>query len=251
MTRHLSLFLSLAFLFLSLTLAEGGPATGAGNKNREHKKKLLDKLRATLNTNEEAAGAAAEAGGEPSPDALPALESNVTPTPEKVETTEQNSSVVTTPGQDLIVVVDPASSNTSSPSHYLVSNAYVSRFRTIVKRLLEFVGLRRGKESSVSGNRNGRLIKPFIDDSDLLDDESSPSMYREEVKTTVGAMLGQKECLQKAACASGAYLKEVRGKQLIFVLLDVFSPTSWKDAVKIARRSAIFNETCDYKCLED
>jgi len=241
MTRHLTLLLSLAVLLLSF--AEGGPATGSGS--RDHKKKLLDKLRATLNSNEEAAVAAVE---EPSPDALPALESV---TPEKVEESDQVS-IATTPGHDLVVVVDPESP-TSSSSYYIVSNAYVTRFRTIVKRVFEFLGFRRRKESSVSGNRNSRLIKPFMDDNDLLEyNTDSPSMiYRDEVKTTVGAMLGQKECLQKAACASGSYLKEVKGKQLIFALLDVFSPTSWKETVKIARRSAIFNETCDYKCLDD
>lgn len=144
-----------------------------------------------------------------------------------------------------------------------------ARFRSALKRIMELFGFRRRKDG-----RKSRLLS-FDDDTsnDLLDRTMDRTpVYQEEVRTTVGAVLGQKECIQKVACVSGSYLNGVKGKQLIFAyvqnikkkskffqnfkfffvfsLLDVFSPTTWKETVKIAKQSAIFNESCDYKCLE-
>ena len=39
----------------------------------------------------------------------------------------------------------------------------------------------------------------------------------EEVRTTVGAVLGRPECIKKAACRAGKYLKSFKGKEVILV----------------------------------
>jgi hypothetical protein len=70
------------------------------------------------------------------------------------------------------------------------------------------LGLRRRKDG-----RQSRLLVLRDDDDNYLD---RVPVYQEEVRTTVGAVLGQKECIQKVACVSGAYLKGIKGKQLIF-----------------------------------
>jgi len=114
---------------------------------------------------------------------------------------------------------------------------YLARFRNIFKRVMEIFGFRHSK-------KEGRTSR-------MLNDVDHTPVYQEEVRATVGAVLGQKGCIHKIACVSGSYLKGIKGKQLIFAFLESFSPDYMRETVKIAKRSANFNDKCDYKCLEE
>jgi len=50
-----------------------------------------------------------------------------------------------------------------------------------------------------------------------MDVEENSINYREEMKNTVGAVLGRPECIRKAACRAGKYLKSVRLGEVVYV----------------------------------
>lgn len=208
-------------VFLVLLLSSSILVSSSPTSNKEHKKKLLDKLRAALTTNESSEGSSVEVGSSLRSETLvekvdevvtPLLEKDVggavvqdeigevtLPENEKVETVEVEPTTNTYMG-----MVDTYS-NLRLLNNYFINPT--ARFRTIFKRVLEMLGLRRRKDG-----RQSRLLSYDRSDNDL----DRVPVYQEEVRTTVGAVLGRKECIQKAACVSGTYLKGVKGKQIIF-----------------------------------
>lgn len=81
-----------------------------------------------------------------------------------------------------------------------------------MQRLLRFMGLSAAfKSGETSGLRRG---KAFEIENNLID---PPINYREELRTTVGAVLGKADCLKQVACRAGKYIKGFKGKEIILV----------------------------------
>ncbi len=86
---------------------------------------------------------------------------------------------------------------------------FTGQIRELLLRFLELLGLSTTKITEKRKNRGMELGESnFVETS---------SKYREELRTTVGAVLGRAECIQKAACRAGKYLKTFKGKEVILV----------------------------------
>jgi len=69
-----------------------------------------------------------------------------------------------------------------------------------------------------SARTPGERRQKGMEEKGLEDNLIQPSInYRDELRTTVGAVLGKEECLKQAACRAGKYLKSVKGKEIIIV----------------------------------
>jgi len=79
-----------------------------------------------------------------------------------------------------------------------------------MKRIMEILGLRREKKQRDA--RNNRMLEVDTEPNAI---ERVP-LYREEVRATVGAVLGDKECIQQVACVAGSNMRSIKGKQIIF-----------------------------------
>lgn len=76
----------------------------------------------------------------------------------------------------------------------------------MLRRVLEILGLSRQK-------RKDRKMK--YHPGNVLEDDNA--MYMEQLRSTVGALLGKKDCLKHAACRAGSYLRAVKGKEVLIV----------------------------------
>lgn len=47
--------------------------------------------------------------------------------------------------------------------------------------------------------------------------------FKDDIRTTVGAVLGEKECIQKIICGAGSYLRAVNGKHVILTYVIKYS----------------------------
>jgi len=122
----------------------------------------------------------------------------------------------------------------------------ITRFREVFVQLLRMFGLR-----TASSKRKHRQMD--MDDGHEYPEENviEPSNYKEQIRTTVGAVLGRPDCIKRAACRAGRYLRDVKGKDIIIVILEKVTPSKWLETVQVVKDSAIHNDECNYKCLED
>jgi len=79
----------------------------------------------------------------------------------------------------------------------------------------------------------------------------SSDFYREQIRTTLGAALGRPDCIKRAACRAGKYLKGIKGKEIILVIMEKVTPTKWQETYRVVKDSAVHSNECQYKCLED
>jgi hypothetical protein len=111
-----------------------------------------------------------------------------------------------------------------------------------MKRVMEMLGLRRLKRKEVRGDRKIEAGQNDIDNAPI---------YKEEIRAAVGAVMGDSECIQKVVCAAGSHMKFLKGKDIIFGLLEKFTPKKWRDTLKLAKQATISQADCNFKCLED
>jgi len=122
----------------------------------------------------------------------------------------------------------------------------ITRFREVFVQLLRMFGLR-----TASSKRKHRQMD-IIDAHEYAEENViEPSNYKEQIRTTVGAVLGRPDCIKRAACRAGRYLRDVKGKDIIIVILEKVTPSKWLETVQVVKDSAIHNDECNYKCLED
>lgn len=122
----------------------------------------------------------------------------------------------------------------------------ITRFREVFVQLLRMFGLR-----TASNKRKHRQMD-MIDEHEYPEENViEPSNYKEQIRTTVGAVLGRPDCIKRAACRAGRYLRDVKGKDIIIVILEKVTPSKWLETVQVVKDSAIHNDECNYKCLED
>jgi len=114
---------------------------------------------------------------------------------------------------------------------------YMSKVKVIIKRVMEALGLR-NKEK-----RKNRMMN--------IEENTVQPKYHEEVRATVGALLGQHDCLKKAACGAGNYLRSFKSKDIILVLLEKVAPPNWDEAITLVKEGTVDDNDCNYKCLDD
>jgi len=76
----------------------------------------------------------------------------------------------------------------------------LGRVRILMKRILELLGIK-------SQNRKNRM----------LDINNLDYKYKSEVRAAVGAVMGKNDCVKKAVCGVGSYLKKFNGKQVLLM----------------------------------
>lgn len=122
----------------------------------------------------------------------------------------------------------------------------ITRFREVFVQLLRMFGLR-----TASSKRKHRQMDMDLGHEYPEENVIEPSNYKEQIRTTVGAVLGRPDCIKRAACRAGRYLRDVKGKDIIIVILEKVTPSKWLETVQVVKESAIHNDECNYKCLED
>ncbi|CAG0903579.1 unnamed protein product [Darwinula stevensoni] len=84
---------------------------------------------------------------------------------------------------------------------------------------------------------------PSFDPARMLSD----SRTLDFANLALGAVMGDKECLKRAFCESGRFLKPIPAKNILFLLMRLLGP-QWSDGIEIARGSAL---ELDQKGCED
>lgn len=66
-----------------------------------------------------------------------------------------------------------------------------------------------------SKKKEGRQNRMLSNDDSYSYNGLEYEFFKDDIRTTVGAVLGEKECIQKIVCGAGSYLRDVNGKHLI------------------------------------
>ncbi|XP_023322013.1 uncharacterized protein LOC111696604 isoform X2 [Eurytemora carolleeae] len=88
------------------------------------------------------------------------------------------------------------------------------------------------------------------DRSDLdLGEGHDQENLKEGITTLVGAALGEQQCWERSACLAGEYAAELPGKDVLFIVLDRLTPTSWIGTLNTIKQSATYIQDCSkYQC---
>jgi len=223
---------------------------------KDHKKKLLEKLRNALNQTEleEADSVTIEVSVENGTvEELPEAKTPTSSQEEKEvpEKSEEELEVGGVDAEDKKSESDSDKGESSStdiqkgegPTSYLRKN--LVKMRTILKRIFDLFGFRQSKK------KEGRQDRMLSGDDSYSINGLEYDFFKEDIKTTVGAVLGEKECIQKIVCGAGSYLRSVNGKHVILTILDHVTPSAWTDTVDLLKKSAVTDGDCTYKCLEE
>lgn len=81
--------------------------------------------------------------------------------------------------------------------------------KTVLRRIFDLFGFRQGKK------KEGRQNRMLGDDDSYAYNGLEYDYFKDDIRTTVGAVLGEKECIQKIVCGAGTYLRAVNGKNVI------------------------------------
>lgn len=84
------------------------------------------------------------------------------------------------------------------------------KMRSVLKRLFDMFGFRQSKKKE---GRQNRMLSS--DDSYSYNGLEYEYFSKDDIRTTVGAVLGEKECIQKIVCGAGSYLRDLNGKHVI------------------------------------
>jgi len=97
-------------------------------------------------------------------------------------------------------------------------------------------------------------------DSVHLDEELRRKVAEEQLKaerlkdgltTVVGAVMQKQQCWEKTACTVGAYLHSAtQAKEVVFILAEKVSPSSWAPTLDIIKRSAYSNHPSVGQCRQ-
>ncbi|CAG7825128.1 unnamed protein product, partial [Allacma fusca] len=118
------------------------------------------------------------------------------------------------------------------------STLFTAKVKNLVKRVFEILGLPWGREK-----RKGRKMKH--------DDVIDSLQLVEDMRTAYGALKGKQECMKRAACSAGGYLRQVKGKELLIILLEKFAPAILAEPISYMKEAAIYKDPCDYSCDGD
>ncbi|CAL8082178.1 unnamed protein product [Orchesella dallaii] len=124
------------------------------------------------------------------------------------------------------------------------SSGYLIKLKSVLKRMFDMFGFRQRQK------KEGRQNRMLVDDDSYSYNGLEYEYFRDDIRTTVGAVLGEKECIQKIVCGAGSYLRTVNGKNVILTILENVTPTAWMDTMDVLKKSAITDGDCEYKCLE-
>lgn len=69
------------------------------------------------------------------------------------------------------------------------------------------------RQSKKKEGRQNRMLSS--DDSYSYNGLEYEYFSKDDIRTTVGAVLGEKECIQKIVCGAGSYLRDLNGKHVI------------------------------------
>lgn len=86
---------------------------------------------------------------------------------------------------------------------FINTSNFPAQLQDLISQVITFLGFRSHVERIQRGLN--------------FDGESNEVNYREGVKTTLGAVMGEDDCRKKVTCRAGKYLHDVKGKEVILV----------------------------------
>jgi len=123
------------------------------------------------------------------------------------------------------------------------SEAFIGQIKNLLLNFVRLFGF-----VPTSNKRKHRNMNYLNETENAIE---SSDFYREQIRTTLGAALGRPDCIKRAACRAGKYLKGIKGKEIILVIMEKVTPTKWQETYRVVKDSAVHSNECQYKCLED